>query len=119
MAMALVGAMATATEGATVMTGMAMDGAAAPRRQGTAWRLLDGDGRRGMAQAQWHGQCDNNSAVMDSGAQRRWTAQGQLDGKVQRIGNTTAMDDKDGASAMAMLTRPTMEATKSNAASRH
>ena len=56
---------------------------------------------------------------MDSGAQRQWTAQGQLDGKGWRVGDTAAMDNEDGASAMAMLTRLTMEATKAITASRH
>jgi hypothetical protein len=72
-----------------------------------------------MAQAQRHGWHDDNSIVMDSTEQRRWMAQGQLDGKGQRIGNTMTMDDKDGASMTAMLTWPTMEATKANTASRH
>ena len=43
---------------------------------------------------------------------------GQLDGKGRHVGDTTAMDDEDGASATAMSTRPTMEATQANAASR-
>jgi hypothetical protein len=68
---------------------------------------MDGDGRR-----------DDDSTVKDSGARRRWTARGQLDGEGRRVGDTTTMDDEDGASAMAMSPRPTMEATKANTASR-
>ena len=62
---------------------------------------MDGDERR-----------YDDSTVKDSGARRRWTARGQLDGEGLRVGDTTTMDDEDGASATAMLTRPTMEATK-------
>ena len=61
---------------------------------------------------------NDGSTVKDSGAQRRWTAQGQLDGKGWRIGDMMTMDDKDGASTTAMSPRPTMEATKANMASR-
>ncbi len=68
---------------------------------------MDGDERR-----------DDDSTVKDSGARRRWTAQGQLDGEGRRVGDTTTMDDEDGASATAMSTRPTMEATKANMATR-
>ena len=114
-----VGAMATATEGVTATTATAMEGATAPQRQGMARQLLGGDGQRGTARAQQHGQHNEDSTVMDSGAQRQWTVQGQLDNKGRRIGNTTTMDNKDGASATAMSTRPTMKATKANAASRH
>jgi hypothetical protein len=72
-----------------------------------------------MTQAQQHGQRDDNSTMMDSGVQGQWTARGQLGGKGRCIGNTTTMDDKDGTSVTAMLTQPTIEATKANAASRH
>ncbi len=68
---------------------------------------MDGDGQR-----------NDDSTVKDSGAWQQWTVQGQLNGKGQRVGNTTTMEDKDGASMMAMLTRPTMETTKANTASR-
>ncbi len=68
---------------------------------------MDGDEQR-----------DDNLTVKDSGVRRRWTARGQLDGEGQRVGDTTTMDDEDGASVTAMSTRPTMEATKANTASR-
>jgi hypothetical protein len=113
------GTTAMATEGATGMTATAMDGVLAPWRQGTAQRLLSGDGRQGTARAQQHGRHDGDSLVMDSGALRQWTAQGQLDGEGRRIGDMTTMDDEDGASTTAMSTRPTMEATKANTAARH
>ncbi len=61
---------------------------------------------------------NDNSTAKDSGAQRRWTVRGQLDGKGWRVGDTKTMDDADGASATAMSTWPTMEGTKANAASR-
>ena len=65
-----------------------------------------------------NGQRDDDSTVKDNGAQWQCTARGQLNGEGQCIGGTTTMDNKDGASAMAILTRPTMEATKANAVSR-
>ncbi len=52
---------------------------------------------------------------MDSGAQRRWMARGQLDGEGWFVGDMTTMGDEDGAIAMAMSMRPTMEATEANA----
>ena len=85
-----------------------------------AHQLHDGDGWQGTTRAQWHGRHNDDSTVMDSGAQRQWMVQVQLNGKGWRVGNTTTMDkDKDGMSATVTLTRPTMEATKANAASRH
>ena len=66
-----------------------------------------------------NGGCNDHSTVMDSGAQRRWTAQGQLDSKGWHVGDTMTMDDEDDASVTVMLTWPTMEAAKANAASRH
>ncbi len=79
---------------------------------------MDGKGRR-ERNGDGNGRRDDDSTVMDSGAQRQWTEQGQLNGDGQRVGDTMAMDDKEGTSETAMLTRPTMEATKANAASRH
>jgi hypothetical protein len=80
--------------------------------------VLDGEGRR-ERNGDGIGRRDDDSTVMDSGAQRRWTEQGQLNGDGRRVGDITTMDDKEGTSTMAKLTRPTMEATKANAASRH
>ena len=68
-----------------------------------------------MTQSQWqqtlsakamdgNGRCNDGLKVMDSGAQQGWTVGGQLDGEGRRVGDTTTMDDKDGASATAMLT---------------
>ena len=54
---------------ATVTTVTAMDGPTAPQRQGTARRLLGGDGQHGTVEAQCHGRHNDNSMVMDSGAQ--------------------------------------------------
>ena len=68
----------------------------------------DGDGRR-----------DDDSTVMDSGVRWRWTEQGQLNGGGRRVGDTMTMDNKEGTSATAMSTLPTMEATKASGASRH
>ncbi len=76
--------------------------------EGRCERNGDGDGRR-----------DDDSTVMDSGAQRQWTERGQLNGDGRHVGNTTTMDNEEDTSATAMLTRPTMEATKANVASRH
>jgi hypothetical protein len=75
-------------------------------------------GWQGIAQAQRQSQWTARS-VMDSGVQRQWTARGQLNGDGRCLGDTMTMDDKEGASATAMSTRPTTEATKANAASRH
>ena len=61
---------------------------------------------------------DDNSTVKESEARQQWMARGQLDGKGRCVGDTTTMDDEDGASATAMSTRPTMEATKADTASR-
>jgi len=101
---------------------MAMDGAMAPRRQGTARRLLDGEGwrdgsltarggasaprRQGSAQAwrRWtesttamggDGQSDGEWMVMDGAALRRWTAQRQLDCEEWRDGDLTTMDNEE------------------------
>ena len=82
----------------------ARDGMTAPRR------CLDGEGRR-ERNGDGDGQRDDDSMVMDSGA--------QLNSDGRRVGDTTTMDDEEGMSATAMLTWPTMEATKANAASRH
>jgi hypothetical protein len=68
---------------------------------------MEGNGRR-----------NDDSTVKDSRVRRWWTAQGQLDGKARCVGDTTTMDDKNGVSAMAMSTWPTMEATKANTVSR-
>jgi hypothetical protein len=62
-------------------------------------------------------QRNDNSTVKDSKAQRQWTAQGQLDGKGWRIGDTSTMDDEDDVSATAMSMWLTMEATNANTAS--
>ncbi len=80
--------------------------------------VLDGKGRR-ERNSDGDGRRDDDSTVMDSGARRRWMEQGQLNGDGRRVGDTTTMDDEEGTSATAMLTRPTLEATKANAASRH
>ena len=70
---------------------------------------MDGDGRR-----------NDESTVMDSGAQWQWKAQGQLYGQGWHISKRMTMDNEDGASATAMMsTGPTMEVTKANVASRH
>ncbi len=50
--------------------------------------------------------------MIDSKAQRTWTAQEKLDGEGRHVGDTTTMDNKDDASATAMSTRSAMEATK-------
>ena len=118
---------ATAMEGTTAMD--AMDDVA--RRQWMARRQLDGKGRhdssltvmddkgRRERNGDGNGRCNDDSTVMDSGARRQWTEQGQLNGDGRRVGDTTTMDDEEGTSATAMSTRPTMEATKASAASRH
>jgi hypothetical protein len=122
---------ATAMDGATVtaMATVVMDDVA--RRRWTARRQLEGKGRHdssstvmdGEGQRKHNGDGngwrDDDSTVMDSGARRRWTERGQLNGNGQRVGDTTTMDDEEGMSATAMSTRPTMEATKASAASRH
>ena len=93
---------------ATATMAMAMYCMMAPQWQGMARRLLDGDGQRGTARLQRHGQRNDNSTVIDLGARRQWTARGQLNGKGRRIGDTTTMDNKDGTSAMGMSLRLTM-----------
>jgi hypothetical protein len=65
---------------------------------------MDGDGRR-----------DGELTVMDGVAQRRWTERRQLDGEGWHDDDSTTMDDKEGASAMAMSTRPAVRAIKANA----
>ena len=80
--------------------------------------VLDGEGWR-ENHGNGDGRHNDNSTVMDSGAQRQWTELGQLNDDGRRVGNTTTMDNEEGTSATAMLTWPTMEATKANAASRH
>jgi hypothetical protein len=64
---------------------------------------MGGDGRR-----------DGELTVMDGVAQRRWTARRQLDGEGRRDDDSTTMDDEEGASAMAMSTRPAARAIKAN-----
>ena len=122
---------ATAMDGTTVtaMGMMAMEDVA--RRRWMARRRLDGKGRHDSSSMVMDGEgwrkCNSDgdglhnddSTVMDSGARRQWTEQGQLNGDGQRVGDTTAMDDKEGTNATAMSTRPTMEATKASTASRH
>ena len=76
-------------------------------------RLMDSHGS-----GNGNGRGNDDSTVMDSGARRQWTEQGQLNGDGRRVGDTTTMDDEEGTSAMVMSTRPTMEATKANTASR-
>jgi hypothetical protein len=71
---------------------------------------LDGEGRR-ERNGDGDGRRNDDSTVIDSGARRQWTERGQLNGDGQRIGDTTTMDDKEGTSAMAMLTQPAMDAT--------
>ena len=66
---------------------------------------MGGDGRR-----------DGDLTVMDGVAQRRWTARRQLDGEGRRDDDSTMMDDEEGASAMAMSTRPAVRAINANAA---
>ena len=60
---------------------------------------------------------------------QQWTARWQLDGGGRHDGNLTVIDGamatrqqgtmRSSASAMAMLARPTVGATKANAASKH
>jgi hypothetical protein len=87
-------------------------------RHDSSSTVMDGEGRRERS-GNGNGQRNDDSRVMDSGARRRWTEQGQLNGNGRRVGNITTMDYKEGKSAMAMSTRSTMEATKASAASRH
>jgi len=42
--------------------------------------------------------------------QWRWTVRRQLDGEGRHDGDSTTMDDKEGARAMAMSTRPAVRA---------
>ncbi len=65
------------------------------------YRNGDGDGRLG-----------DGSTVMDSGAQQDNST--AMDGAL-----ATQIDDEEGTRATAMSTRPTMEATKASAPSRH
>ncbi len=118
-------------DGATVtaMATVAMDDVA--QQQWTARRQLDGKGRHDSSSRvmDGKGRCKHNgdgngwryddSTVMDSGVGRQWTEQGQLNGDGWHVGDTTTMDDKEGTSTMAISMRPTMEATKASAASRH
>ena len=71
--------------------------------------MLDGKGRR-ECNGDGDGRRDDDSTVMDSGVRRQWTERGQLNGNGRRVGNTTTMDNKEGTSATAMLTGPTMDA---------
>jgi hypothetical protein len=81
--------------------------------------MMDGEGLRDERNGDGDGRRDDDSTVMDNEARRRWTEQGQLNVNGRRVGNTTTMDNEEGTSATAMSTRPTMEATKANAASRN
>ncbi len=79
---------------------------------------MDGEGRRerdGDGDG-WH---NDDSTMMDSGAQWQWTERGQLNGDGLRVGDTTTIDDEEGTSVTGILMRPTMEATKASAPSRH
>ncbi len=69
---------------------------------------MGGDGRR-----------DGELTVMGGVAQRRWTARRQLDGEGRRDDDSTTMDYEEGASAMAMSTRPAVRAINANAALNH
>ena len=71
--------------------------------------MLNGEGRH-ERNGDGDGQRDDNSTVIDSGARRRWTELGQLNGDGRRVGDTTTMDDEEGTSTTAMLMRPTMDA---------
>ena len=66
---------------------------------------MGGDGRR-----------DGELTVMDSVAQRRWTARRQLNDEGRRDNDSTTMDNEEGASAMAMSTRLAVRAINANAA---
>jgi hypothetical protein len=67
---------------------------------------MGGDGRR-----------DGELTVIDGVAHHwRWTAQRQLDDEGRRNDDSTTMDDEEGASAMAMFTRPAVRAIDANAA---
>jgi hypothetical protein len=66
---------------------------------------MGGDGRR-----------DGELTVMDGVAQRRWTARRQLNYEGRRDDDSTTMDDEEGASAMAMSTRPAARAINANTA---
>ena len=55
----------------------------------------------------WH---DDELTEIEDVAQRRWMARWQLDGKGRRDGDSTMMDDEEGARAMAMSTQPAMRA---------
>jgi hypothetical protein len=123
---------ATAMEDATAMDGAmvtAMAAVAMDDHNDNGWcdgdlsddsslTVMDGKGRR-ERNGDGDGRCNADSTVMDSRARRRWTEQGQLNGDGQRIGNTRTMDNEEGMSTTSMLTRPTMEATKASAPSRH
>ena len=62
------------------------------------------------------GRRDGELTVMDGVAQRRWMARRQLNDERRRDDDLTTMDDEEGASAMAMSTRPAVRATNANAA---
>jgi len=83
--------------------------------------------RRGWTR--WNGV---SATAMDherNGDGQQWTARWQLDGGGQRDGNLMVMDDamatrrqgtmRNGASAIAMLARPAVGATKADVASKH
>ncbi len=75
--------------------------------------MLDGEGRC-ERNGNGDGRHDDNSTVMDSGAQRQWTERGQLNSDGWCVGDTTTMDNEEGTRAIAMLTRPTMDAAADN-----
>ena len=79
---------------------------------------MDGEGRR-KRDGDGDGRHNDDSTVMDSGAQWQWTERGQLNGNGRRIGDTTTIDDEEGTSATGISTQPTMEAAKASAPSRH
>jgi len=70
-----------------------MDGATAPRRQGSV-----------RARRRWtesttamgsDGQCNGELKVMDGAVLRQWTARWQLDGKERRDGDLKTMDNEE------------------------
>ena len=91
------------------------------RRDDNSMVMDSGVQRRWMKQGQLNGDGwrNDNSTVMDSGARRRWMERVQLNGNERRVGDTRTMDDEEGTSTTAISTRPTMEATKASVASRH
>jgi hypothetical protein len=108
--------------------GPAIDGSSTTMDGGRQW-MADGTmvTRRG-----WRRWNDMSAMGMDrerNSDGQRWTARWQLDGGGRRDGNLTVMDGamatrrqgtmRSSASAMGMLARPAVGATKANAASKH